>query len=204
MKNLKELYQEHNGKSSDKWDIYLSAYHEILSTRKNTLNNLLEIGVQNGGSLEIWRKYFPNAVNVVGCDINTDCEKLEYEDPAIKLVIGDSSTDYVKDKIAHVSSSYDVIIDDGSHNSSDIIKSFLLYFPLVEDNGVYIIEDLHCSYWAAFEGGLYDPYSSMAFLKKLADITNFEHWGINRSASDYLEPFMNIMNVKISTKSITH
>ncbi|MCX2201291.1 hypothetical protein LDO48_15185 [Pantoea agglomerans] len=24
------------------------------------------------------------------------------------------------------------------------------------------------------------------FLKKLADITNFEHWGIERSASDYL------------------
>ncbi|MSE14260.1 hypothetical protein GKC49_03600 [Pantoea agglomerans] len=58
MKNLKELYQEHHGKSSDKWDIYLEIYHNILSGQQKTLKNLLEIGVQNGGSLEIWSKYF--------------------------------------------------------------------------------------------------------------------------------------------------
>lgn len=52
MKNLKELYQEHHGKSSDKWDIYLETYHNILSRQQKTLKNLLEIGVQNGGSLK--------------------------------------------------------------------------------------------------------------------------------------------------------
>jgi len=189
MKNLKELYQEHHGKSSDKWDIYLETYHNILSVQQKTLKNLLEIGVQNGGSLEIWSKYFPNAENIVGCDINPDCARLEYENKSIKIVIGNSSTTEIKNKISEVSPSYDLIIDDGSHNSSDIIKSFLLYFPMLEKDGVYIVEDLHCSYWQEWEGGLYDPYSSMAFLKKLADITNFEHWGIERSASDYLSSF---------------
>ncbi|QAV45187.1 glycosyltransferase [Pantoea agglomerans] len=186
MKNLKELYQEHHGKSSDKWDIYLETYHNILSRQQKTLKNLLEIGVQNGGSLEIWSKYFPNAENIVGCDINPDCARLEYENKSIKVLIGNSSTLEIKNKISEITPSYNLIIDDGSHNSSDIIKSFLLYFPILEQDGVYIVEDLHCSYWQEWEGGLYDPYSSMAFLKKLADITNFEHWGIERSASDYL------------------
>jgi glycosyltransferase involved in cell wall biosynthesis len=189
MKNLKELYQEHHGKSSDKWDLYLETYHNILSGQQKTLKNLLEIGVQNGGSLEIWSKYFPNAENIVGCDINPDCARLEYENKSIKVVIGNSSTPEIKNKISEISPSYNLIIDDGSHNSSDIIKSFLLYFPALEQDGIYIVEDLHCSYWQEWEGGLYDPYSSMAFLKKLADITNFEHWGIERSASDYLSSF---------------
>lgn len=189
MKNLKELYQEHQGKSSDKWDIYLETYHDILSGKQESLKNLLEIGVQNGGSLDIWSKYFPNAANIVGCDINPDCARLEYANKTIKVVIGNSSTPEITNRITEISPTYDLIIDDGSHNSSDIIKSFLLYFPVLEKDGIYIVEDLHCSYWQEWEGGLYDPYSSIAFLKKLADITNIEHWGIERSASEYLSSF---------------
>ena len=98
MKNLIELYDEHNGKSSDKWDIYLHTYHQYLSSSRMSVKNFLEIGVQNGGSLEIWRKYFPAAENIVGCDINPDCEKLKYNDDTIKIVIGNSSTEDVKNR----------------------------------------------------------------------------------------------------------
>ena len=35
--------------------------------------NLLEIGVRNGGSLELWAEYFNKAVNIVGCDIDEAC-----------------------------------------------------------------------------------------------------------------------------------
>ncbi|EIX9716148.1 glycosyltransferase [Klebsiella pneumoniae] len=194
MKKLIEYYNEHNGKSSDKWDLYLQAYHQNLSSIRLSVENFLEIGVQNGGSLEIWRDYFPNAKNIIGCDINPDCEKLKYNDDIIKVVIGNSSTEAVKTQIKSITPSLDLIIDDGSHNSSDIIKTFLLYFPLVKEDGVYIIEDLHCSYWQSFEGGLYDPYSSMAFLKKLADIQNHEHWGISLSAIEFLQPFYQYYN----------
>ncbi|WP_147198805.1 glycosyltransferase [Pantoea sp. CCBC3-3-1] len=189
MKTLFELYENHHGKSSDKWTIYLETYHEFLSPLQEKPVNFLEIGVQNGGSLEIWSKYFPNANNIIGCDINEKCASLEYDNTKISLVIGNSSTAKVRNCIAEISPRFDVIVDDGSHDSSDIIKSFLLYFPLIEEDGFYIIEDLHCSYWLNFEGGLYDPYSSMAFLKKLGDIPNHEHWGSNKQEKDYLRPF---------------
>ncbi|MGK3114160.1 class I SAM-dependent methyltransferase [Candidatus Pantoea formicae] len=194
MNLLKNLYQQHEGKSSDKWNIYLDVYDELLSNRRAQLSNFLEIGVQNGGSLEIWSKYFPEAKNLIGCDINPACAGLEYADSKIKVIIGDSSSQNVKNEIASITPDIDLIIDDGSHTSSDIIKSFLLYFPLVSDGGIYIIEDLHASYWKSFEGGLYYPYSSMAFLKKLSDITNYEHWGVELKPQDYLSPFFKYYN----------
>jgi len=189
MKTLFELYKDHHGKSSDKWSIYLNTYHDILSSLQFLPINFLEIGVQNGGSLDIWAQYFPKAKNIIGCDINEECALLTYDKKHIRVVIGNSSTREVKEKITHIVDEFDVIIDDGSHDSSDIIKSFLLYFPLIKDDGYYIIEDLHCSYWQDFEGGLYYPYSSMAFLKKLSDIINHEHWGIDKTEKDYLDPF---------------
>ncbi len=194
MKTLFELYENHHGKSSDKWSIYLETYHEILFSLQSEEINFLEIGVQNGGSLEIWSKYFINAKNIIGCDIDILCSLLTYDNKNVNVVIGDASTNEVKDQITAIAPKFKVIIDDGSHDSSDIIKSFLLYFPLVENDGYYIIEDLHCSYWINFEGGLYDPFSAMAFLKKLGDIPNFEHWGNSKNEREYLNPFYDHYN----------
>lgn len=196
MNNLKDYYQKHEGKSSDKWDIYLSTYDDFLQQRRSSVFSILEIGIQNGGSLEIWSKYFPSVKKLVGCDINPKCKDLDFENPDINVVIGDSSTLKTKNEITSLSPNFDLIIDDGSHMSSDIIKSFLLYFPLVAEGGVYIIEDLHASYWREFEGGLLYPYSSMAYLKKLADVPNKEHWGITLSESEYLSPFYDFYGCK--------
>ncbi|KQV01151.1 hypothetical protein ASD12_01045 [Mesorhizobium sp. Root102] len=54
---------------------------------------------------------------------------------------------------------------------------------------MYIAEDLHCSYWQEFEGGLYDPLSSMSFFKRLLDVVNHEHWGLDRRRVDALATF---------------
>ena len=59
MKSLFELYREHQGKVSDKWSIYLSEYDRLFSSYRDRPVRMLEIGIQNGGSLEIWSKYFP-------------------------------------------------------------------------------------------------------------------------------------------------
>ena len=189
MKSLRELYDEHKGKISDKWSIYLTEYDRLFSVFREHPLSMLEIGVQNGGSLEVWSKYFRNAQLIVGCDINPDCSKLSYKDPRIQLVIGDANTAAVEKKIIDCSNSFDLIIDDGSHTSGDITKSFGRYFNLLNNGGLFVAEDLHCSYWKEFEGGLYYPYSSMAFFKRLADIINHEHWGIAKDRKQLLQGF---------------
>lgn len=188
--NLAQIYSSHSGYSSDKWNIYLNVYNRLFSKFKRNRLRLLEVGVQNGGSLEIWAKYFHRAEIIVGCDINEKCRSLNYNDDRIKLIIGNINNQETIQQLKNHSLNYNIIIDDGSHTSSDIIASFLNLFPLLQKDGLYIIEDLHCSYWKDFDGGLFYPSSSMNFLKALTDILNFEHWGIAQNRSEYLAEFL--------------
>ena len=163
---------------------------------------VFEIGVQNGGSLEIWAKYFAQAELILGCDINEACGDLEFEDSRISVIVGDVTREELQAKILRASSEFDIIIDDGSHASQDIIQSFCKLFPTLAEGGIYIIEDLHCSYWAEYGGGLYHPYSAVAFLKKLTDVVNREHWGLEKKAGELLEGFNAEHGVEISDQSL--
>lgn len=178
-KILHNIFDRHKGKASDKWSLYLDVYNHEFSRFIDKEAAILEIGVQNGGSLEIWNDFL-SPKKIVGCDINPKCFELEYQNSNIKLLVQDINLDssllFVKEEFPN---GIDLLIDDGSHTSSDIITTFSKYFPLLNDEGLFVIEDLHCSYWNEFEGGLYDPYSSMSFLKKLADLVNYEHWGVS-------------------------
>ncbi|MBS0344776.1 MAG: class I SAM-dependent methyltransferase, partial [Proteobacteria bacterium] len=156
-KSLAECYSEHRGKVSDKWSSYLEIYQRAFEPYRQMPVRLLEIGIQNGGSLEIWAKYFSNATAIVGCDINPACSQLRYTDERIHVVVDDANTEGAELSIAAYSPCFDIIIDDVSHRSSDIVLSFDRYFPRLELGGVFIAEDLHCSYWREFEGGLIDP-----------------------------------------------
>ncbi|VTU21374.1 Demethylmacrocin O-methyltransferase [Variovorax sp. PBS-H4] len=189
---LRQLYSDHENKTSDKWSLYLDAYDDIFCNYRDRRVRLLEIGIQNGGSLEIWSKYFFNSKLLVGCDINESCRSLKYDDERIHVVIGDANNDAIQKNILACSEQYDIILDDGSHQSRDIVSSFARYFPCLTDDGLYVVEDLHCSYWEAFGGGLFDPHSSMSFFKRLADVINFEHWGVGGSRTDALTAFSQI------------
>lgn len=200
---LRDVYLSHEGKGSDKWSSYLDAYEALLSERRDGIESLLEIGVQNGGSLEIWSKYFPDAKNIVGVDINPKVSWLEYGDPRIRAMVGDAST---PDVAAFLKKTYpqgfDIIIDDGSHHSGDIVRSFAVLFDQVKVGGVYAAEDLHCSYWAGWEGGLHDPHSSMNFFKCLVDVVNFEHWGVDMPRAKVLEGFAKHYSIAFSEEQL--
>jgi peptidoglycan hydrolase CwlO-like protein/cephalosporin hydroxylase len=183
---IHQLYAEHTGKVSDKWSLYLTEYDRLFHSYRDKPLHLLEIGIQNGGSLEIWSKYFSNASALIGCDINPDCARLAYDDQRIGVIVGDANSPEIRERVFRLSPHFDIIIDDGSHLSKDIIKSFALYFPLLVEGGLFVAEDLHCSYWESYEGGLFNPYSSISFFKRLADVINYEHWGISKTRADVL------------------
>lgn len=186
---IQDLYNAHRGKVSDKWSSYFDEYQRLFQEFRDEPISLLEIGIQNGGSLEIWAKYFTNARCITGCDINKNCRNLTFDDPRVAVFVGDANSDAIKREIERQSARFDIIIDDGSHKSRDIVKSFSQYFPLLNAGGIFFAEDLHCSYWQDFEGGLFDPLSSIAFFKDLSDIINHEHWGIPETRKAFLENF---------------
>jgi hypothetical protein len=115
----------------------------------------------------VWAEYFANASITVGCDIDPKCSNLVYESPKVRIVIGDVKNQATQSRIKEHSESFDIVVDDGSHKSSDIIQIFCELFPRVKDGGIYIVEDLHASYWRDYGGGLYAPTSANAFLKHL-------------------------------------
>jgi len=186
---LRDVHVQHAGKVSDKWSAYFETYEEVFEPYQDQPLALLEIGVQNGGSLEVWSRYFPRATHLVGCDIDPLCGKLSFSDPRIGVVVGDAGRSETEEAIAAISPDYTIVIDDGSHRSGDIVRAFALYFPRVRMGGVYAAEDLHCSYWQQFEGGLFDPHSAIAFFKRLADLINHEHWGVPGTRAEVLRPF---------------
>jgi cephalosporin hydroxylase len=200
--SLFQLYRSHLGKVSDKWQIYLLTYDRIFSEFRSKPMRMLEIGVQNGGSLEIWTKYFDKTEVLVGCDINPKCNDLTYESSAISIIVGDANQPETEQRILQKSPSFNLIIDDGSHNSSDIVRSFCKYFSKLENDGIYVIEDLHCSYFAGYEGGLQYEYSSIEFLKFLADIVNYEHWSRQSERQALVKKITNKWGVEISDSDL--
>ncbi len=188
-KTLTQLYASHTGKVSDKWSSYLVEYDRLFNPYRHKPINLLEIGIQNGGSIEIWAKYFEKAQTIIGCDINPDCESLRYDDPRISIVVGDANATKTYQKITKINTGFDLIIDDGSHTSGDIIQTFDKYFPQIKEDGLFVAEDLHCSYWKNYEGGLFNPHSSISFFKLLADIINHEHWGVDKKTQQLIAGF---------------
>ena len=55
-------------------------------------------------------------------------------------------------------------------------RRFCIIFPLLSSGGVYVAEDLHCSYWPSFGGGVLSNESAMAFFKVLLDLIHRDYW----------------------------
>ena len=145
---------------------YADIYDFYFNKIRDEKLNILEIGIQRGYSLKMWKEYFSNS-KIVGLDIS-DCSHLS--EPNIKIYIGNQSDDYLLKNISDSETidGFDIIIDDGSHNNSDMENSFNSLFPKLKIGGYYIIEDLHTCYW----GGVYGQPTFIPKLKELIDTIN--------------------------------
>jgi O-antigen biosynthesis protein len=172
---LERVFLEHRGKTVDKWEHYLAIYARELAPFLEARQpiRLLEIGVQNGGSLEIWLKYLPEGSAVTGVDIDPATKTLNFEGN-IKVKIADAAD---SSKLAEVlgTRSFDIIIDDGSHMSGDVVSAFYCLFDRLALGGKFIIEDLHASYWPSHGGGFRSGKSAVDFFKNLVDALNVDH-----------------------------
>ena len=176
MATVPEHFFAHDGKCCDKWENYLDIYDTEFTrfVARETPVALLEIGIQDGGSLEIWQKVFPRGSSFTGIDIDPRVASLQYG-ASIDVKVGDASDQQVLDGLL-ADATFDVIIDDGSHISKHIIATFVALFPRLRPGGVYCIEDLACSYGQRFGAGLRHPDAAIEWLKRLIDGLHSEYW----------------------------
>ena len=186
---IEQIHRAKTGKVSDKWTSYLTLYDQLFETYRTQAISLLEIGVQNGGSLETWSRYFSQAKTLIGCDINERCRQLVYDDSRVKVVVGDANQAATRQEIVSICNEFDIIIDDGSHISNDILYSFCLYFPLLRPGGLFVIEDTHTLYKQAWGGGILNEHSAYHFFKKIIDVINLQFWGNELPIELYFSSF---------------
>jgi len=191
-RSFAETFLSHNGAVADKWEHYLAIYDAELAQfiRRDEPVRLLEIGVQNGGSLEIWRNLLPKGSAIAGVDIDPRCAELALDD-GIQIFVGDASDPARLDDMLR-DSKFDVIIDDASHCSSQIIATFKSCFPRLAPGGIYVVEDLHCSYFSAFEGGFRKAGSAIEYFKTLVDALNSDHFEPDAQTSADAEELDNL------------
>jgi SAM-dependent methyltransferase len=179
---LARLFFEHDGKLTDKWEQYLGIYQgemeRFIAAGKPV--RLLEIGVQNGGSLEVWSKFFPPGSAITGIDIEPAVADLKFAGNVRAFVADVNDMEKVEGCIG--TGPFDIIIDDGSHTSPDVIAAFKYLFSKLAPGGKYFAEDLHCSYWKSHQGGFRLGSSSIEYFKDVVDALNADHF----EASDCL------------------
>ncbi len=147
---------------------YFEAYAFHLKSFIDKPVNLLEIGIGNGGSLEMWKNYFKKGL-IYGLDCRPECK--EYEGDKIHVFIGDQAdVGFLENTVKDVC--FDIIIDDGGHKMIEQLTSFNVLFPSLNNGGVYIVEDLCTSYWPTWSGGLGKKNTFVEFLKSLVDKIN--------------------------------
>jgi len=156
-------------KSSDNHN-YCVKYEKYLPFNRYDNLNILEIGILDGKSLLTWKDYYYRS-NILGIDINPDCKKFEEE--RVSVEIGSQADGNFLSRTWQQYGPFDMILDDGSHMSSHMIYSFEHLFGSVKSGGVYVIEDIGCSYWEDYGGGYLNPGSSIEYFKRLSDDINF-------------------------------
>ena len=152
---------------------FIKIYQKHFSILKDQKINILEIGVERGDSLRMWREYFTNASI---CAIDLHDRNISVDNT--EILIGDQSDHSFLQSVVNKYGTFDIIIDDGSHQSKHIITSFNFLFNHLSDNGIYVIEDLQTSYQPRYGGSRFNlikKKSSMNFIKSLADSINYEH-----------------------------
>ena len=134
-----------------KYEIYLDVYERHLSKYKGKTVKIVEFGVNQGGSMNMWKEYFGDDSKIYGVDINPNCAKVAGDN--IEILIGDQEDRTFLKKVAGIIGEVDIIIDDGGHSMRQQKNTFEEVFSCLKDDGVYICEDLHTSYWRRHGGG---------------------------------------------------
>lgn len=168
--NLYHDFRTHLGRPTHKWLHYFPFYERHFGAWRNRTVTVLEIGVFQGGSLELWANYFGPLATVVGID--TDPAAAAMAAPNVHVRVGSQTDTAFLAQIIEEFGAPDIVIDDGSHRSADIKTTFQYLYPQLSKNGIYLVEDVHTSYWKEFG----DPAEGFVeSAKRMIDQLNADH-----------------------------
>ena len=141
--------------------------------------------------------------------IDIDPTTKKFERDGVEIFIGSQDDQKLIKDITNKCNKFDVILDDGSHINELTLKSFNLLWGHLKPGGLYIIEDLHCSYEPHISkvkdsfvrkhwpGMKYNP-DTIKLENKREDINKF----LNQKIHDLDWNKTNIFSIHVYSKSI--
>jgi hypothetical protein len=164
---LLAYFMRNGGREIHKWVDYFEVYHRTFARFREKPIKFLEIGVQNGGSAQMWREYFGPQATIIGVDIDPQCKALESE--GFEVWIGDQADPMFWETFCEAHPQLDVVLDDGGHTMAQQIATFNALFPGIKNGGVYMCEDTCTSYLPSYGGILKSPGTFLEYVKNLID-----------------------------------
>jgi limonene-1,2-epoxide hydrolase len=181
---LLAYFKSNDGREIFKWMHYFDIYHRHFEKFRGKPITVVEFGVFQGGSLQMWRDYFGPDARIVGVDINPQCADMA--DGNTEILIGDQEDRGFLRSLGERLGRIHVVIDDGGHTMSQQINTFEEMWPRVARGGVYLVEDLHTSYWKKYGGGYKRPGTFIEYAKNLMDQQHAWH---SREAGFTADPY---------------
>lgn len=157
MKTLKQIINDeklsiihqtidHYGTDKDVHPYVDNYYDENFSKLRDESIILVEIGVRGGASLALWKSCFQNAKKIYGLDNlesnnshNIPINEEWVSGDNVAYIVGDA---YEKEIVDKIPDNINIFIDDGPHTFESHIKAIELYLPKMNENGIFIIEDI--------------------------------------------------------------
>lgn len=123
---------------------YTPAYHSLFDGERDHVKHVLEIGIgypchHVGGSAHMWEDYFPEATITM---LDSNAEVFINEGRIRSYAADQSNAQSLLHVMAQTDCKFDLIVDDGSHETSHQITSMLTLLPFLADGGFYVVEDL--------------------------------------------------------------
>lgn len=176
--NLQSLMEFH--KTDKLAHGYMSEYAWHFSRIRDNPIRLLEIGIggygvpnSGGESLKVWRDYFQQGL-IVGLDVE---DKSHLNEERIKTWRASQNNVGQLAELNKTHGPFDIVIDDGSHEQSDIMASFRILFPAMNAGGIYVIEDLATSYQSEHGGDpLVHTADVIGLVGRLIDGIHWQFW----------------------------
>jgi len=147
---------------------YFQVYEELFSRFRHTKVTFVEIGVQHGGSLFMWRDFLGPDARIIGIDINPVARR--WEEAGFEIHIGDQGDPSFWAGFFAKVGDVDVILDDGGHTNRQQIVTVHHGVPHIRDGGLLVVEDTGTSYLSMF--GNPSRHSFINYAKRMVDRVN--------------------------------
>lgn len=153
MNDLERYFKENQGHGIHKWMHYFDIYDRHFAPYRGKDPVVVEIGVQGGGSLRMWKDYFGPGSKIYGID-HKDLRGLSDPENGIEVLIGNQNDRESLQEMVDIIGPIDILIDDGGHHMHQMINTFEIMYPAVKDGGLFLCEDTYTAYKKGGDGTL--------------------------------------------------